>query len=98
MSQVSTSIVTVAWSLSMSATNGMVFTNQFCYLTMEDILQAISAMYIPIAPEFHHHKSEEAQGASDIVPYTPSRADILQAISTPFQDLDNTPANDFHGQ
>jgi len=64
---------------------GMVFTYQFYHLTMADILQAISAMFIPLEAQHLSHRNRlEADGASDIAPYSPSRADILQAISTPF--------------
>lgn len=65
--------------------SGMVFSCQFPYLTREDILFAISALFVPLEPtQFPHHHSEEAQGASDIVPYSPTRADIIEAITPEF--------------
>lgn len=79
-------------------TSGMVFSCQFPYLTMEDILNAISVMFAWPEPDFHHSHHQEVEGASDIVPYSPSRADILQAISTEIQLPDNTAANSYHGQ
>ena len=73
---------------------GMVFSCQAPYLTMEDILNAISALFIPLEPgRFPHHHSEEAQGASDIVPYVPTHADIIAAI-TPELDWSTAQPNE----
>jgi hypothetical protein len=69
---------------------GMVFTYQFTHLTMADILNTISAMFIPLeAQHLSHANRLEADGASDLAPYNPSRADILQAISTVYVPQDN---------
>ena len=75
--------------------SGMVFACQAPYLTMEDILFAISALFIPLEPQhFSHHRSEEAQGASDIVPYVPTHADIIEAITPEFDWSTATPNED----
>jgi hypothetical protein len=49
---------------------GAVFTYQFCYLTLQDILNSISAMFIPLeANRMDHGNRLEVDGASDIVPW-----------------------------
>ena len=51
--------------------SGMAFTNQFCHIGIADILNAISIMFrMPEAEGCgSHHSYDEAEGASDVVPY-----------------------------
>jgi hypothetical protein len=66
--------------------SGMVFSCQAPYLTMTDILNAISALFTPLQAErfHHHHLFDEPEGVSDIVPYVPTHADIIEAITPEF--------------